>query len=326
MTSEHQSHPRPAVAIDAAAAAPIDAARSTERPPVHPRLRRIHSASRRWLPLLMIAAAARVALGQACDPRALEMYGQAVAAAKALKQLEYDAVVAGGPGTKDASVAHVQIEFEGRSKAMAMVGGMRIERLDKAGGQPVETLVVGTEDAVFLRHGPRTVARAASWATIGGSCFASVPDWILSVRLHGDFLSTKWGAATRLASARHLGVRELDGQLCDLVAIEREYDIGSTIKRLGKDVSRDPDAVPEHIGRVREWLAIGQRDHLPRAITVRDAPVEPGASDDSPALVLQRLTADQGIEAQRFATVSPAGYAVQSPAAPHAGAAPKPGS
>lgn len=244
------------------------------------------------LALVVLAVAALWPLScgsaQQLDPRALEVYAKAVRAAKDLKQLEYSASVternaeraeSGRPAAKDSTgdkAAYlVRIDFGGASKAMPMAARMRVER--RAPG-PVEALVVGESDAVFIpESGART--RSTEWAQVGKPFFGALPDWVFFVRLHADPLATEWGGATRIVVARFFGVQRFDGVDCEVIGIEREQDIGS--RRPLVDGRQSPVETPTQVSRVRELLAIGQADHLPRSIAVMDL----GASNTLPERV-----------------------------------------
>lgn len=257
---------------------------------------------------LILPLLAACAPPERLDPHALEVYAHAVQAAKGLKRFEYRASVtdrgarrddagADKPDPKDATGFLVRIDFEGASEAMrratslppASVARMRVERLAPAA---VETLVVGAEHATVIPaagdSGRRTVRRA-DWAEVGKPFFGALPDWIFFVRVHADPLATEWGGATRIVEARFFGVERFDGVDCDVVGIERECDIGSRVRLDG--VRADPTQV----SRVRELLAIGQADHLPRSISVLDLGAAGVMPDSVRVLRLTELRADEAV-------------------------------
>lgn len=261
------------------------------------------------------------------DPRALEIYGKAVQAAKGLHRLAYRAEVGPYPERKaggDARVRYfrVQLDFDGALRGSP--ARLRAEHHDgkELDAKVVESLVIGERDAVRITPATTSVVRTKTWHTVGGFAFGALPEWIFTVRVHADPLATEWGGATRIVGARFFGTERFDGVACDVIGIERENDIGSRLDLHGGT------RIPKQIGRVRELLAIAQGDRLPRSVSLVDlgaVGAEPPADlRDADVLRLTEVKAEGAFEADTFSTATPSGFRCNEAGAEQSAEKPKP--
>jgi thiol-disulfide isomerase/thioredoxin len=282
------------------------------------------------------AAPAKPAEPDTIDAKAKAILDKAVAAARALKRIEYTSVteMKGATVPGEAMPAgfgkphRVSVDFVSAGAAAPFAGRMRFDRLD--GDAVTASLVIGDKDAVLLTHGEKTFSRSDEWPSLGMDFMTEMPQWIVEARSDSpDGAEGETGGivmpASKVVSARYFGVEKLDGVDCEVIGLVREIDLGEMAVAGGVDGGDAEggeldagDAMPAGPTkiRIRELLAVAQADSLPRRVAM--VPEMPGMPEDfePPVMKMSAVKIDPEFPADRFATAAPEGFTEVAPPAP----------
>ncbi|MSR42173.1 MAG: TlpA family protein disulfide reductase [Phycisphaerales bacterium] len=169
---------------------------------------------------------------------------------------------------------------------------------------------VNADGAIYLDATAKTFQKAPidRFFEALGPCLMSLPQWFFGVRT-----GVMGGEVVKYA---YRGEAEIDGQKCDVIAIERVVDMGefaAEVEEGGDAMDEGEVAAPsgEPQMRMREVLTIARSDGFPRRAEI--SPVLPEGSEDGgfgamPAALMSAITVDPTFDAAIFAPVIPEGW------------------